>query len=115
MAITVSEGIDRVSGYLKRIEPEFVRSDVYAQLLRVKLLSGVGLSSAAGEIRELESFQAPGELDDCRVAGGFYFGRKGSQLLPYVNPVSTVFAMQALEMWRENQAGTLERDCRIVI
>jgi hypothetical protein len=111
----VGEGVDRVSGYLKRIGPRFARADVYAQLVRVRLLSGVGVASAADEVRELEQFQAAGNLDDRRIAGGFYFGRKNGEFLPYVNPVSTVFAMQALEMWREHQAGTLERDCRIVI
>jgi hypothetical protein len=111
----VSEGVGRVAAYLGKIGPRFVRSDVYAQLLRVRLLSEVGLESAAAEAEELEKFQARAGVADPRIAGGFYFGRKGGAFLPYINPVSTVFAMQALEMWREHQAGRLERDCRIVI
>lgn len=111
----VREGVARLSGHLREIAPRFVRSDVYAQLLRVRLLSDVGLEFAAEEARELERFQASGDVADTRIAGGFYFGRKDGALLPYINPVSTVFAMQALEMWREHQAGRLERDCRIVI
>jgi hypothetical protein len=111
----VCEGVGRVEKYLKEIAPRFVRSDVYAQLLRVRLLSGVGLESAAEEVTELERFQASGDDPDPRIAGGFYFGMKDNALLPYLNPVSTIFAMQALEMWREHQSGRLERDCRIVI
>jgi hypothetical protein len=111
----VSKGADRLSGYLRQIRPRFVRSDVYAQLLRVRLLGGVGLELAAEEARELAKFQASAENPDPRIAGGFYFGAKAGEFMPYVNPVSTVFAMQALEMWREHQACTLERDCRVII
>ena len=111
----VREGVGRVSAYLEKIGPRFVRSDVYAQLLRVRLLSGVGLDCARGEAAELEKFQASGDVADRRIAGGFHFGMKDGRLLPYINPVSAVFAMQALEMWCEHQTGRLERDCRIVI
>jgi hypothetical protein len=112
----VSEGIERIAGYLYSIAPEFVRSDVYAQLLRLRLLSGGDLESAPGEVRELERFQLLDEEScDTRLVGGFHFGAKGGKLLPYINPVSTIFAMQALEMWREHQAGTLQRNCRMII
>lgn len=112
----VREGVERVAGYLRRIGPQFVRSDVYAQLLRVRLLSGAGLDCAEAEARELANFQAdPRSRQDPRIAGGFYFGAKGGELMPFINPVSTVFAMQALEMWREHQAGRMERDCRVLI
>ena len=111
----VCEGVERVAGYLRQIAPRFLRSDVYAQLLRVRLLSGVDAEPGAHEVRELEKFQASGDIADRRIAGGFYFGTKGGEMLPFVNPVSTVFAMQALEMWREHRAGRLERDCRVII
>jgi hypothetical protein len=104
----VSEGIERVAGYVGAIGPRFARSDVYAQLLRVRLLSGHGLERAAGEVLELEKFQI-------KLAGGFYFGIKNGEFLPFINPVSTIFAMQAQEMWLEHQSGALERDCRILI
>jgi hypothetical protein len=112
----VKEGVEKVAGYLSSIGPRFARSDVYAQLLRVRLLSGTGLEFAPVEVRELEKFQAV-DVEPCdpRIEGGFYFGIKGGQFLPFVNPVSTAFAMQALEMWREHRAGTLERDCRVII
>ena len=47
--------------------------------------------AAACEAERLASFAAPD--------GGFYFGRRGADWLPYTNPVSTAFAMQALAVW----------------
>ncbi len=111
--VDVSNHIARVSHYLREIAPRFARSDVYAQLLRVQLLSGTGLPDTAAEARELQKFQA--SSSDTRINGGFYFGSKSGQFLPYVNPVSTAFALQALQMWHEHQAGVLSRDCRILI
>ena len=37
--------------------------------------------------------------------GGFYFGRQGGDWLPFLNPVSTVFAMQALAVWSGEPAS----------
>ncbi len=59
---------------------------------------------AAAHANALAEFQAASE--DPRIDGGFYFGRREGVLSPHVNPVSTAFALQALEMWRECQAGT---------
>lgn len=93
----MSEGIGRAECYLRDLAAEFVRSDVYAQLLRIRLFadwtSAVPLDREAAECeaRHLAAFQDP--------CGGFYFGRKGGHLLPHLNPVSTVFALQALELW----------------
>jgi hypothetical protein len=101
----VSEGIARLCYYLRKIAPSFARSDVYAQLLRVQLLSGNPACEA--DLRALETFQMPD--------GGYWFGRKDGQFLPFINPVSTAFAMQAREMWREREVGLLVRDCRQLI
>ncbi len=87
------EGVDRVAHFLHKIAPSFARSDVYAQLLRLRLFIG---QMADEEARALADFQIP-------ESGGFYFGGKNGAMLPYINPVSTAFGMQALEMWRENQ------------
>ena len=96
-----------VSGYLHEIAPSFARSDVYAQLLRARIngASVVPLDStlAAIEAEALTSFQA--ESPDVRIDGSFLFGRRDGQLSPHVNPVSTAFALQALEMWHGWQAG----------
>ena len=112
----VREGVERAAKRLREIAPRFVRADVHAQLLRVRLLSGAGLECAECHAAALAKFQAVDEEPrDRRIAGGFYFGERAGKLLPYVNPVTTIFAMQALEMWREHAAGRLERDCRVLI
>jgi hypothetical protein len=88
----------------------FERSDVNAQLLRVRLvahhLGAVPLDETAAreEAASAASFQAL-EAADPRVRGGFWFGRKGSQMLPFSNPVSTAFCVQALALWQDHQAG----------
>ncbi|MEO8125755.1 MAG: hypothetical protein ABJF23_22775 [Bryobacteraceae bacterium] len=100
----LEEGISRVSGYLRDIAPLFVRSDVYAQLLRVRLyaenLAALPLQEehASEEASLIRTFQC--ESSDGRMHGGFYFGRKGAAMLPFVNPVSTAFCLQALDLWR---------------
>ena len=114
----LEEGIGRVSGYLREIAPVFVRSDVYAQLLRLRLyaenLFGLPLHEreAAEEAAWIKTFQC--ESSDARMNGGFYFGRKGQTMLPYVNPVSTAFCLQALDMWHE-RGQTVRLDPRSII
>lgn len=99
VASALCSGIARLGEFVRRLGSDFVRSDVYAQLLRVRLYAqaaGVPLdrSAAAEEASGLAAFQA--DSIDPRLHGGFYFGRKGGEWLPYVNPVSTAFALQAL-------------------
>jgi hypothetical protein len=114
----LSEGIQRVSRYVREIGPVFERSDVYAQLLRVRLLADdlgavpLNADQAAEEAGRIPDFQLTSS--DPRIDGGFTFGIKGKQILPYVNPVSTAFCMQALEMWQDYRAGVvLDRGCLI--
>jgi hypothetical protein len=90
-AEALAQGIDRLSTYVEDIEPEFARCDVLAQLLRVRLCVCAGAVDAA-EAGRVCSFQ--------HASGGYYFGRKAGEWIPHVSPVSTSFAMQALE-WRE--------------
>ncbi len=105
----VEEGITRVSGYLREIAPVFERSDVYAQLLRVRIyaenLGGLAINQthAVEEAGKLKLFQCEG--DDPRTCGGYRFGRKGSEILPHVNPVSTAFAAQAADLWETRLSG----------
>ncbi len=100
-------GLQTVSGYLRDIAPEFARSDVYAQLLRARVYAAgvipVDLESAREEASALEGFRSTG--GDPRVDGAFLFGQRGGTLVPHANPVSTIFAMQALEVWRAFEAG----------
>lgn len=105
----VREGIARVSALLREIAPVFERSDVCAQLLRMRLFAdGLGVepldrSAACEEVQRMRRYQFQ-DSDPARH-GGFWFGTRRGDLLPYVNPVSTAFCMQALEMWRLAEAG----------
>lgn len=118
-AAALRDGIERTAQALAEIAPLFVRSDVYAQLLRVRLFaSALGVvpldrSAAAAETVAIEGFQVAG--GDSSVSGGFYFGRRGAQTLPFVNPVSAAFCAQALEMWREREAGRFQPDWRTLV
>jgi hypothetical protein len=121
-AKTYIQGIQSVSRHLREIAPSFARSDVYAQLLRVRIYGaaavGIDTAAAAEDADALAGFQARSE--DPRIDGGFFFGRRDGEMSPHVNPVSTVFALQALEMWREFQAkseiqGEGKRPCRKIL
>ncbi len=102
-AAALRDGIGLAAGWLRRIAPEFERSDVYAQLLRVRIYADrlgaapLDLAAAEWEAGRLREFQI--DSDDPRIAGGFYFGRRHAEWLPYVNPVSTAFALQAMALW----------------
>ena len=110
-AAALAEGIGRLSCLLRQIEPEFTRADVYAQLLRIRILADAAGAApmdgeaAAAEARALAEFQAASA--DPRIDGGYWFGRKNGAWLPHVNPVSTAFAIEALELW-ERRAGAKE-------
>lgn len=100
-------GIARVSDLFRENAPRFERSDVGAQLLRVRLIAhhqgAVQLDHGAAleEAGRVAAFQeAQGKL-----AGGFWFGTKDGQMLPYSNPVSTAFGMQALALWQDHLQG----------
>jgi hypothetical protein len=99
--LALADGIALVSRYLREIAPVFTRSDVYAQLLRVRLWASRTLpldsDAARHEAEALARFQM--RSDDPRIDGGFTFGTQHGEVIPHVNPVSTAFAMQALHMW----------------
>jgi len=108
-AAALASGIERVAGLLREISPEFERSDVCAQLLRVRLaahyLKAVALDemAAAEEAARVARYQA--RSDAPRLDGGFWFGKKAGEMMPYMNPVSTAFSLQALAMWEQHRAG----------
>ena len=113
VAAAIRGGIDTVAEWLREIAPEFARSDVYAQLLRMRLyadwsgVAGLDTASACQEAETLAGFQAA--HPDPRIDGGFYFGRNAAGWLPYVNPVSAAFACQALELWRTRSTAQAHR------
>jgi hypothetical protein len=101
----LESGIARVAALAAEIAPLFSRSDVFAQLLRLRLiadrLGAVALDEAAAgaEAEAIAWFQR--ESPDPRVDGGFSFGRRCGAGMPFVNPASTVFAAQALALWHD--------------
>ncbi len=105
-------GLDRTAAFLRQIAPLFARSDVYAQLLRARLygesLGAIPLdhAAAAHEAEQAAGFQL--DSADARIDGGFGFGRKAGETLPFVNPVSTAFCVQALALWDDRKSNTLE-------
>jgi hypothetical protein len=102
-AAAFRNGLDRAGRYLREIAPVFARSDVYAQLLRVRLLGDALGTDAVHQAEQAASFQI--ESEDPRVNGGFLFGRKNGEPLPFANPVSTAFCVQALALWDDRAAG----------
>ena len=106
-ARALTSGLDRVAHFLRQIAPVFERSDVYAQLLRLRVL-GAGAHALQRPAAEREAVTLDGfqiHSTDPRQHGGFYFGRKVTGYLPHVSPVATGFAIQALELWREHGEG----------
>ena len=101
------KGLATVRRRLCDLAPCFARSDVYAQLLRLRMLASnvvtVDEPAAAKEAEALEEFQSANT--DRRIDGGFLFARRGDLMSPHVNPVSTAFGLQALEMWRSYTDG----------
>jgi hypothetical protein len=105
------EGVSRVGKLFREAAPLFERSDVAAQLLRVRLIAHhlgalpLDEAAAAEEAARAQSFQASPDERDPRVRGGFFFGKKRGKILPFSNPASTAFCLQALELWRQHRAG----------
>ena len=96
-------GIDRVAALLREIAPQFERSDVGAQLLRIRLIAHhlgcvpLDERAACEEADRAASFQDG--------SGGFWFGQRDGAMLSFLNPVSTAFCMQALALWQQHSAG----------
>jgi hypothetical protein len=109
-ALALADGIARVGRHLREIAPVFARSDVHAQLLRVRLWASKTLpldtEAAREEATALARFQL--RSDDPRIDGGFTFGTKNGEVILHVNPVSTAFALQALHMWHTRSLPPLE-------
>ncbi len=107
---TYTEVLAEAARYLRELAPEFARSDVYAQILRARVRAShvipVDMAAAREEADALAGYQS--HSADPRFEGGFLFGKRDGVFSPHVNPVSTTFAIQALEMWRAFEAGESE-------
>lgn len=99
----MADGIRQVEGFVTEIGPRFLRADVCAQLLRIRLFADwhgavpLNRDAACREAKVLAGFQA--ESGDPRIDGGFYFGRKGAEWVPHLSPVPAAFGLQALALW----------------
>ncbi len=115
----LEDGIARVSHYLRAIRPDFARSDVYAQLLRVRLYADRGgfvplnAAEASEEASAIPGFQYASE--DPRLDGGFTFGHRAGVEMPYANPVSTAFCLQAAAQWARRAAGEFDDSWKVLI
>lgn len=116
---TLASGIECMSSHALEIAPEFARSDVFAQLLRIRLFaSQLGVApidepAAAFEAEAISAFQL--EAREGTIDGGFGFGTWHREMLPFVNPVSTAFCVQALVMWEQYKAHRLHADRRSLV
>lgn len=117
------DGVERTGQLLRAIAPQFVRSDVYAQLLRARLVGeAYGVmpldeAAADGEAEQAAGFQITSGASS--VFGGFLFGRKQGEAMPFVNPVSTAFCVQALAWWQDRRSGVgqlaqLDSKCGVI-
>jgi hypothetical protein len=117
----LASGLARAAALHREIAGTFERSDVAAQLLRVRLIAShlgalaLDEDAACEEASRAASFQAAGDHADVRLRGGFCFGAKGGELLPFSNPVSTAFCMQALELWKQHRQGRWSFELRQLI
>ena len=118
-ATALCSGIRSVAHHLREIAPEFERSDVCAQLLRIRLyadwagVAPLDREAAQYEADRLSLFQ----VADCdaRIDGGYYFGRTGDAWSPHVSPVSTAFALQARALWEACRAGEAQPHRHLLI
>jgi hypothetical protein len=114
-------GVAQAGALFREIAPEFERSDVAAQILRVRLIAHhlgalpLDEKAAREEAAFAQSCQAAPEERNLRLRGGFYFGKKRGALLPFSNPVSTGFCMQALELWDQHETGRWSFDLQQLI
>lgn len=112
-------GIEHAGRQIEATAPTFERCDVYAQLLRLRIYAHeagavpLNVAAARREAAILEGFQAASP--DPRIDGGFFFGRREGEWLPYINPVSTAFAVQALLLWEKYPNGGLAMQPHLLI
>jgi hypothetical protein len=105
----LADGIERTARHLHDLAPEFARSDVYAQLLRVRIYADASgmvpldRQAAGKEAAAIETFFYRDA--GIRFDGSYSFGSRNGERLPFANPVSTAFCMQAMDLWQRYQRG----------
>ena len=112
-------GILRVENLLTEIGAEFQRCDVIAQLLRLRIfadLFGVmelSRGRADQEANAIIEYQM--QSSDPKVDGGFAFAKRNGEIVPHVNPATTIFAVQALKMWEQAEEGSFRQSWKTLI
>ena len=118
-AAAMREAITLYARILREVAPQFARADAYAQLLRARLFAesaGVLPLDTAGAGEEHEAIVAlQDQSSDPRLMGGYAFGSRAGHTLPFANPVSTAFCLQASAYWYQRKAGTFRADWRDLI
>jgi hypothetical protein len=118
-AAAAHEAIALGAKYLRKVGPRFTRSDSFAQLLRARLFAeaaGVMPLDIAQAREEYETMAAcQDQSDDPRRRGGYAFGTRNGETLPFANPVSTAFCLQASAYWYERKAGAFRADWRELV
>jgi hypothetical protein len=104
-------GLAKAGSLLREIGPRFRRSDVCAQILRARLYSGLPVDRVAAAEEAAWAKACQYTEGDKRHVNGFSFGTRDGQLMPYVNPVSTSFCMQAIYEW---ETGHLAPESRLI-
>lgn len=119
IADLLRRGLRLAGATFDAVAPRFERADVRAQVLRLRLYAAaLGVvpldpESARREAARVAAFQF--REPDPRVEGAFCFGRRGSRRLPFANPATTTFAVQALEIWRRHRRGWFSADFRELV
>jgi hypothetical protein len=104
----LEEGLKLAGDRLRQWRGEFERSDVPAQILRVRLWSAAAGALKLDEERAAEEaawaarYQTTGAVN---VDGSFCFGSRNGGRMPFANPVSTAFCLQALVLYEDWRAG----------
>jgi len=118
-AQVLQAGLSRVENFSASTRATLDRCDVVAQLLRLRLIADymgiaeLDVSAAAEAAERLPDFQL--HSSDRRTNGAYSFGFRNGELLCHANPVSTVFALQAIRMWSDYKTGELRTTWRELI
>jgi hypothetical protein len=112
-------GLQSVENLVEEIGGQFLRCDVLAQLLRLRLyadimgvmeLSRGRADQVATRIAEFQ-MQSP----DPKIEGGFAFARREGELVRHLNPATTAQAVQALQMWDQAEDGGFRGSWKLLI
>lgn len=112
-------GILEVENFSQEIGHEFQRCDVLAQLLRLRLYADrlgimeLDYQQGEAEVAAIEEFQF--QSTDPKIDGGFAFARKGGELVKNIDLSSTIFCIQALQMWEQAVHGGFRQTWEVLV